>query len=154
MEDLPKPSTDMVERFERDWRAVAGAAHAGRVLIALSGGGDSSALLLLFAAAGRGGVFAATVDHGIRPEAAGEAVRAGALAAECGVPHVTLVGVLPVPPPRIFADDWRVLPSPPGGVSGTALALTALVAGLVAAVAAIIAARRLAGSVGRNGDQR
>ena len=95
MEDLPKPSTDMLERFERDWRAVAGAAHAGRVLIALSGGGDSSALLLLFAAAGRGGVFAATVDHGIRPEAAGEAVRAGALAAECGVPHVTLVGVLP-----------------------------------------------------------
>lgn len=65
-----------------------------------------------------------------------------------------MVGVLPVPPPRIFADDWRVLPSPPGGVSGIALALAALAAGVVVAVAAIIAARRLAGSVGRNGDQR
>lgn len=59
------------------------------VLLAVSGGPDSVALLGL--AAGRGGrVVAATVDHGLRPESAGEARAVGALAAVLGVEHHVL----------------------------------------------------------------
>ncbi|MBB5872104.1 hypothetical protein F4553_005538 [Allocatelliglobosispora scoriae] len=71
-----------------------------------------------------------------------------------GLAAAALVGLLPVPPPRIFTDNWQVLPIPPGGVSGLALLLTGLGAGVVAAIVAVIAARRLSGSVGRNGGQR
>lgn len=85
----------IVERFACDWRTVAGAEDGARTLVALSGGADSSALLLLMAALGRGDFVAATVDHGLRPEAAAEAVRAGALARACGVSHAVLTGALP-----------------------------------------------------------
>ncbi|TXN19734.1 hypothetical protein FV217_20375 [Methylobacterium sp. WL9] len=48
-------------------------AAAGGVLLAVSGGPDSTALLHAAAAAGGGIALAvATVDHGLRPEAAGE----------------------------------------------------------------------------------
>jgi tRNA(Ile)-lysidine synthase len=58
--------------------------------IALSGGPDSVALLLLAHAAYPGQVRAATVDHGLRAEAATEAEAAAALCATLGVPHETL----------------------------------------------------------------
>lgn len=64
----------------------------GRTVIALSGGSDSTALLMLacdvFSARGEGGrLLAVTVDHGLRPESAAEAQRAGELCASLGIAH-------------------------------------------------------------------
>lgn len=56
----------------------------------MSGGGDSLALMLLAAAAFPGAVMAATVDHGLRTEAAGEAALVKAVAGGIGIPHSTL----------------------------------------------------------------
>jgi tRNA(Ile)-lysidine synthase len=53
--------------------------------LAVSGGPDSLALLLL--ACERRPVRAATVDHGLRPEARGEAEQVAAICARLGVPH-------------------------------------------------------------------
>ncbi len=64
------------------------------LLIAVSGGPDSTALLLMAAewAVRRGArVAAATVDHGLRPESASEALAVAALAARLGVPHAILL---------------------------------------------------------------
>lgn len=58
--------------------------------LAVSGGPDSLALLLLAAKARPGDVEAATVDHGLRPEAAAEAEMVAALCTELAVPHSTL----------------------------------------------------------------
>lgn len=57
------------------------------LLLAVSGGPDSTALLLMAAEWGGTSLYAATVDHGLRPESAGEAVSVGRLAARLGVPH-------------------------------------------------------------------
>lgn len=84
-----------IERFARDWRGVTGGDPTGGALVALSGGGDSSALLLMMAALCPG-VFAATVDHGIRPASAAEAAQAGVLARALGVPHAILADPLPI----------------------------------------------------------
>jgi len=62
--------------------------------VAVSGGGDSTALLLLLAdwAKTQGvALFAATVDHGLRPEAAAEAAAVSTLCASIKVPHQTLL---------------------------------------------------------------
>jgi tRNA(Ile)-lysidine synthase len=56
----------------------------------VSGGPDSLALLLLAHAALPGQIAAATVDHGLRPANADEAVMVAALCARLGVPHATL----------------------------------------------------------------
>ena len=61
----------------------------------MSGGSDSLALLLLSAAALPGRVEAATVDHGLRPESAGEAAMVAGLCAELGVPHRTIAVIVP-----------------------------------------------------------
>lgn len=58
--------------------------------MAVSGGPDSLALLLLAAAALPGRVEAASVDHGLRADSAGEAAMVARLCAELGVPHETL----------------------------------------------------------------
>lgn len=63
------------------------------ILLAVSGGADSTGLLLLAArwAAGRPvRLHAATVDHGLRPAAAAEAVGVARLAGRLGVPHAIL----------------------------------------------------------------
>ncbi|CAH1671548.1 tRNA(Ile)-lysidine synthase [Hyphomicrobiales bacterium] len=64
------------------------------LLVAVSGGPDSVALLALLAewarGAGRPRLHAATVDHGLRPEAAEEAAAVALLCERLGVPHKTL----------------------------------------------------------------
>lgn len=62
----------------------------GRLGVALSGGSDSTGLLVLAAQYCRDqgrDLHAATVDHGLRPEARAEANAAGALCASLNIPH-------------------------------------------------------------------
>jgi len=74
------------------------AAHFGadppaRLGVAVSGGSDSLALLHLLAdwrGAGGPGLHAATVDHGLRAEAAAEAAEVARVCAGLGLPHDTL----------------------------------------------------------------
>lgn len=100
--ELKPPGTEWVERFRRDFdtlcvRAVGGAlADDAPIALAVSGGPDSMAMLLLAAAAFPGQVLAATVDHGLRPEAAGEAAMVAAVCAGLGVPHETLSPAAPI----------------------------------------------------------
>lgn len=66
-----------------------------RLLVAVSGGPDSIALLALLsdwvkARAGRPALHAATVDHGLRPEAAMEAAAVGRLCRSLDVPHAII----------------------------------------------------------------
>ena len=62
-----------------------------RLGIAVSGGGDSVALLhVLSRCFDPAQLFAATVDHGLRPEAAGEAEAVAGLCATLGITHTTL----------------------------------------------------------------
>ncbi len=82
------PSATLVERFAADLRALV--PGDGRLGIAVSGGPDSLALLLLAAAAFPRRCAAATVDHRLRPEAAGEAAFVAGVCADLGVPHCTL----------------------------------------------------------------
>jgi tRNA(Ile)-lysidine synthase len=58
--------------------------------VAVSGGPDSIALLLLMRGLSLGGLEAATVDHGLRPEAAAEAEDVAQLCASLAIPHATL----------------------------------------------------------------
>ncbi len=77
-------------RRDRFTAALDALAPAGRIGVAVSGGPDSLALLLLAQAARPGAVAAATVDHGLRPEAANEAAMVAALCRTLDVPHATL----------------------------------------------------------------
>ncbi len=77
-------------------------ADCRRIVLAVSGGGDSAALLVLFdrfrrAAPAAPEAIVATVDHGLRPEAADEAAAVAALAARRGLPHRTLRVTAPPP---------------------------------------------------------
>ena len=71
--------------------------RASGILAAVSGGPDSMALMHLLArwsGAGRGApVLVATVDHGLRPEAAGEAAFVAREAASLGLAHRTLAWI-------------------------------------------------------------
>jgi len=73
-------------------RAATAGFGSGAVLgVAVSGGGDSVALLVLAAEVlGPDRVRAATVDHGLRPEAAGESRAVAGLCARLGVGHQVL----------------------------------------------------------------
>ena len=79
------PAPELIDRFRRDLSTLTGGAPG--LGIAVSGGPDSVALLLLAAAACEGVVEAATVDHRLREESAGEAEAVAALCARIGVPH-------------------------------------------------------------------
>ena len=91
---------------ERD-ALLAPLADAEHLLVAISGGPDSTALLGLLAAwtraRGRPALSAATVDHGLRLEAAGEAEAVAAWCRRSGVSHAVLV--------------WRREEGPSGSVS-------------------------------------
>lgn len=92
MEPLPP---EFVQRFSRDLASLAGSGPL-RLGVAVSGGPDSLALLLLSQAARPGSVEAATVDHGLRPEAAAEADQVAALCARLDIPHATLRPASPI----------------------------------------------------------
>jgi tRNA(Ile)-lysidine synthase len=83
---VPDPAA--VERFGADLVALIPADV--RVGVAVSGGPDSLALLLLAAAARPGQVEAATIDHGLRPEAREEAAMVQRVCDRLGVRHATL----------------------------------------------------------------
>ena len=70
-------------------------ADTRKLLLAVSGGPDSMALLHLArdwaASMGRVAIEAATVDHGLRPEAAAESRQVGLWCKSLGIPHHELV---------------------------------------------------------------
>jgi tRNA(Ile)-lysidine synthase len=86
------PSAEQVARFRRDLEALTGEVPAPtrKLGLAVSGGPDSVALLLLASAAYPGAVAAATVDHGLRPEAAEEAAFVHRLCEQLDVAHTIL----------------------------------------------------------------
>ncbi|WP_440408724.1 tRNA lysidine(34) synthetase TilS [Neorhizobium petrolearium] len=63
-----------------------------RLLVAISGGSDSTGLLVTLSKANSPGsgisLFAATVDHALRPESAEEALSVAALCSRLGIAHV------------------------------------------------------------------
>jgi len=83
-----------LQRFAADLSALCDPAR-DRVLVAVSGGPDSLALLLLTHALLGDRCVAATVDHGLRPEAAEEAAWVADLCAARGIGHAVLRGDLP-----------------------------------------------------------
>ena len=84
-----EPRPDLVKRFTFDLKALTGPS-TGRIGVAVSGGGDSLALLLLASAACPNQVQAATVDHGLRPQSAGEAALVASVCKSLGVTHAVL----------------------------------------------------------------
>lgn len=62
----------------------------GRIGLAVSGGGDSLALLIVAVATMAERIDVATVDHGLRPEAANEAAFVGSICATFDVSHTVL----------------------------------------------------------------
>ena len=84
----PAPMDGQVARFATALAACG--VGIGPLGVAVSGGGDSLALLLLAHAALPGRIAAATVDHGLRAEAAQEALFVARLCAARGIPHDTL----------------------------------------------------------------
>ena len=82
------PERTLVDRFSADLDGLV--SREGRIGVAVSGGPDSLALLLLAAAARPGLVEAATIDHGLRPEAREEAALVGQVCDQLGVPHAIL----------------------------------------------------------------
>jgi tRNA(Ile)-lysidine synthase len=87
---VPNAAAEAVRRLAGDVAALIGADGGARFGIAVSGGPDSMALLWLALSAFPGRVEAATVDHGLRAESAGEAAMVAAWCAQGGVPHTVL----------------------------------------------------------------
>ena len=88
LHDNRNMAPELVDRFRAELERLA--CGEGLVALAVSGGADSLALLLLAAAALPDRVAAATVDHGLRTEAAEEAAYVASLCARIGCPHATL----------------------------------------------------------------
>ena len=88
---------ELVERFAADLEALWPAADRGgaRLGLAVSGGPDSLALLLLAHAALPGQIAVASIDHGLRPEAAGEVALVEQVCAARGIPFTPLAVTVP-----------------------------------------------------------
>jgi tRNA(Ile)-lysidine synthase len=97
MADL-RPASELVDRFRSDLLALTGDAP-DRIGVAVSGGPDSLALLLLAATAFPGRIAAATVDHGLRAEAASEAGFVAGICHSLRLPH------------SILRPDWAQPPT-------------------------------------------
>ncbi len=97
--------------LEEAGAAFEGLSHEAALLVAVSGGPDSMALLALLAAwgqmPGRPPLHAATVDHGLRPDSAGEAAAVATLCAKLGVSHATLRWEGPKPASGLQAEARR-----------------------------------------------
>jgi tRNA(Ile)-lysidine synthase len=79
------------ERFAADLAALwPEGERTGPLGLAVSGGPDSLALMLLAQAACPGSIAVASVDHGLRSEAAGEVALVERLCAERGIPFTPL----------------------------------------------------------------
>lgn len=86
---------DLPERFAADLAALwPEDGRSGPLGLAVSGGPDSLALLLLAHAAMPGRIAVASIDHGLRPEAAGEVALVERIAAERGIPFTPLTVTL------------------------------------------------------------
>ncbi|WP_170332782.1 tRNA lysidine(34) synthetase TilS [Ruegeria arenilitoris] len=86
--------TDQSDTLRSELRARLPDRLPPRLGVAVSGGGDSVALLHLLHEITQDEqtkLFAATVNHGLRPEAAAEADQVAELAARLGIPHETLL---------------------------------------------------------------
>jgi tRNA(Ile)-lysidine synthase len=94
-----EPSDEALDRLFAPLR------DAPAILVAVSGGPDSVALLNLLARWSPTGpgpaLIAATVDHGLRPDAAAEAAMVARQAATLGIPHRTLAWTGPKPRSRV-----------------------------------------------------
>lgn len=101
------PSADAIQRFAAALDALA--PPGDRIGLAVSGGPDSLALLLLAAAARPGEIEAATVDHGLRVEAAAEARMVAALCDRLGIPHETLRADWVEPPTANVQAEARTM---------------------------------------------
>ena len=90
--------SSLLDRFRTATEALTGTVPSRdrRLGIAVSGGPDSMALLALAAEAYSGAVSAATVDHGLRPEAAEEARHVAALCEQLDIPHAILTPEEPI----------------------------------------------------------
>ncbi|GGB20555.1 hypothetical protein GCM10011380_07670 [Sphingomonas metalli] len=86
---------DLVTRFAADLAALTGEPHPPLAL-AVSGGPDSMAMLALAAAALPGDVIAATFDHRLRAESAGEAAMVARWCADHAIPHAVLTPARPI----------------------------------------------------------
>jgi tRNA(Ile)-lysidine synthase len=84
-----KIAPQLVGRFQTAIETLTGGVP-DRLGVAVSGGPDSLALLLLANNAMPGRVSAATVDHGLRPEAEEEAHSVTGICTTLGVPHAIL----------------------------------------------------------------
>lgn len=100
------PTAEAIERFAADLDALI--PSDASIGVAVSGGPDSLALLLL-AAARPGRIEAATVDHGLRAESAGEAAMVAGLCAKLGVEHRTLVADWAEPPDSNVQAEARAM---------------------------------------------
>jgi tRNA(Ile)-lysidine synthase len=81
----------LAARFAADLAALWPRDERGGPLgLAVSGGPDSLALLLLAHAALPGRIAACSIDHGLRPEAAGEVALVERIAAQRGIPFTPL----------------------------------------------------------------
>jgi tRNA(Ile)-lysidine synthase len=88
MTEIETIELSLLDRFSADLDALV--PRDSRIGVAVSGGPDSLALLLLAAAARPGKVEAATIDHGLRPEAPDEAAMVGRVCEQLGVRHSIL----------------------------------------------------------------
>ncbi len=106
LKQLPREDALMALASLRFIEGELGSSLSGtRLLVAFSGGADSTALLLLFHALRdvRGiELFAAHLDHGLRPESGGDAQAAAALCDALGVPFLSRkIDV------AVLAREWR-----------------------------------------------
>jgi tRNA(Ile)-lysidine synthase len=88
MTEIEKIDPALLDRFSADLDALV--QRDARIGVAVSGGPDSLAMLLLAAAARPGRIEAATIDHGLRTEAAEEAAMVGRVCDQLGVRHSIL----------------------------------------------------------------
>ncbi len=92
---MPDANDPLLGRMEDALVRLTGARDA-TLLLAVSGGPDSMAMLDLVRRCWAGPVAAATVDHGLRPESAGEADMVASFCVGFEVPHAILRPSAPI----------------------------------------------------------